>query len=184
MTTRLTAINPADAKGKARELLDGVQKKLGMTPNLMRTMANSPAVLEGYLAFSGALAGGVLGPKHREEIALAVAQVNDCGYCAAAHTAIGKMVGLTGAQTEAALRGEGTDVKGTAALRLARRIIDERGAVSDQDLAQARAAGLGEPEIAEVVAHVALNVFTNYFNRLAATEIDFPKVSLPGGHGR
>src|SRR5262245_7274389 len=182
MSTRLTAINPANARGEAKELLDALQKKLGKVPNMMRTMAQSPPVLKGYLALHGALAGGVLGTKLGEELALAVAEVNECGYCASAHTALGKMAGLTADQATAALHGRGTDARASAALRLARQVVDSRGDVGDEDLAAARAAGLGEPEIAEVVAHVALNVFTNYFNRLAATEIDFPKVDVTAAH--
>ena len=175
--TRLTALDPSATSGKARQLLDAVQKKLGMAPNMMRTMAQSPAVLDGYLAFNTALAGGDLDAKTHEQLALAIAQTNDCAYCASAHTALGKMAGLTPDQTVAARRGQGTDPKTSAAINLARAIIEQRGAVSDDDLASAHAAGLGEPEIAEVVAHVALNIFTNYFNRLAATAIDFPIVN-------
>jgi uncharacterized peroxidase-related enzyme len=180
MTTRLTPVDPANASGPVKGLFDAIQKKLGVTPNMMRTMAQSPAVLEAYLAFNSALGGpgAALSAKTREELALAIAATNSCDYCASAHTALGKMAGLTADQAGAALRGVGTDATATAALRLARSIIDTKGDVSDQDLAAARTAGLREPEIAEVVAHVALNIFTNYFNRLARTNIDFPKVSV------
>jgi uncharacterized peroxidase-related enzyme len=177
MSSRLTAIDPANAQGKVKDLLGGVQKKLGRAPNMMRTMAQSPAVLQGYLAMSGELAGGVLGAKCSEELALAIAQINECEYCAAAHSALGRMAGLTVDQIAMALHGRGSDAKTSAAIQLARRIVEERGAVDDEDLAVARAAGLGEPEVAEIVAHVALNVLTNYFNRLAHTEIDFPRPS-------
>jgi AhpD family alkylhydroperoxidase len=151
---------------------------------MMRTMAQSPAVLQGYLALSGALAGGVLGAKCGEELALAIAQMNECGYCAAAHSALGRMAGLTLDQIATALNGGSSDARTSAAIRLARRIVEERGDVADEDLAAARAAGLGEPEIAEIVAHVALNVLTNYFNRLAHTEIDFPQPLAPGTPAR
>lgn len=176
MNTRLTALDPSAAQGKAHDLLAGVQKTLGMTPNMMRTMAHSPAVLDAYLAFNSTLAKGMLNGKTREQLALAIAETNDCGYCASAHTALGKMAGLTAAQAADALHGRGLDTKSTAAIALARQIINDRGAVSDEDLAAARAAGLSDGEIAEVAAHVALNIFTNYFNRLASTEIDFPIV--------
>lgn len=178
MTTRLSALDPSDAKGKAKELLEAVQRKLGKTPNMMRTMAQSPAVLEGYLSLNSALAGGALDAKCREQLALAIAETNDCGYCASAHTALGKMAGLSAEQAAAARHGRGTDLKTTAAIRLARDVIEARGAVGDESLLAARSAGLGDPEIAEVVAHVALNIFTNYFNRLASTEIDFAVVKI------
>ncbi len=177
MSARLTPVDPATTQGKSKELLEVVNKSLRMTPNMMRTMAQSPAALEAYLAFSGALSHGVLPAPLREQLALTVAETNGCDYCAAAHSALGKMAGLKPEQISAARFGHATDPKSEAAMRLAMQIVEQRGAVSDSELAAARSAGLGEPEIAEVVAHVALNVFTNYFNRLAETEIDFPKVS-------
>ena len=92
---RITAIDPAEATGKTKKLLDGVQAKLGMTPNLMKTLASAPAALEAYLSFGAALGTGTLDAKFREQIAIAVAQANSCEYCLSAHTTIGKMVGLT-----------------------------------------------------------------------------------------
>ena len=93
--SRLPAIQTENASGKAKQLLEAVQAKLKITPNMTRVMANSPAVLEGYLSFSGALASGSLPAKLREEIALEVGEQNACQYCVSAHTAIGKRTGLT-----------------------------------------------------------------------------------------
>jgi uncharacterized peroxidase-related enzyme len=178
MSTRIAPVNPASAEPKAQELLGAVQKKLGMTPNLMKTLAHSPAALEGYLSLSGALGGGVLPAKVREELALFVGQVNECDYCVSAHSLLGKMAGLNPGQIADARRGTAGEPAAQAALKLAQAVVNTRGDVSDADLAAARSGGLGDAEIAEVVAHVALNVFTNFFNRLAHTEVDFPKVSL------
>jgi uncharacterized peroxidase-related enzyme len=171
--TRLNPIDPAEATGKTKELLSAVQAKLHFTPNMMRTMAVSTAVLDGYLCFSSALGGGALGAKLREQIALAVAEANGCEYCLAAHSTIGKMVGLTNGDVVAGRQGLSSDPKAGAALAFARAILDRRGDVSDVDLRAVREAGHGDAEITEIVAHVALNVFTNYFNRLARTSIDF-----------
>src|SRR6266849_3351687 len=91
---RLQAIDPSAAEGGARELLEDVRRKLGVAPNIVRTMANSPVVLEGYLNLAGALSKGTLSAKLREQIALVVGEMNGCEYCVAAHTSIGKMVGL------------------------------------------------------------------------------------------
>ena len=170
--TRLTPIDPAEATGRAKELLSAVQAKLRFTPNMMRTMAVSPPVLDGYLCFSSALGGGVLEAKLREQIALAVAEANGCEYCLAAHSTIGKMVGLTNGDIVAGRQGRSSDLKTAAALAFARAILDRRGDVSDAALHAVREAGYGDGEIAEIVAHVALNVFTNYFNRFAQTSID------------
>ncbi len=176
--SRIEQINPATATGKAKELLDAVQNKMGLVPNMTRAMANSPSVLEGYLALSGAVAKGALPAKTREQIALTVGQRNECDYCLAAHSAIGKMVGLSGDQIEDSRHGTSVDPKVDAVLRLAGAIVDSRGRVSDGQLSHARNAGLDDAAIAEVVANVALNIFTNYFNHVADTVIDFPK-ALP-----
>jgi uncharacterized peroxidase-related enzyme len=173
--SRIHQLNPLSATGKAKELLDAVQGKLGLVPNMTRAMANSPAVLEGYLSLSGALSKGELSAKSREQIALAVAQANECEYCLAAHSAIGKMVGLSVDQILDSRRGTSVDPKTDAIIQFARLVVDERGHVSDARIAQARAAGLDDRALAEVVANVALNIFTNYFNHVAETEIDFPR---------
>lgn len=178
---RLIAVDPAKATGKAKELLDVVKAKIGMTPNMMRTMANSPAVLEGYLGFSAALAGGSLNPKLREQIALAVAESNSCEYCLSAHTAIGKMVGLGEIEITESRKAASNDPRVNAALKFARIVVARRGEVTDDDLGYIRQAGYSDGEIAEIIANVVLNIFTNYFNHIAQTEVDFPKVT-PGAN--
>ncbi len=177
--SRITALNPAQTTGKTKQLLDAVQSKLGLTPNMTRTMANSPAVLEGYLNFSGALAGGSLSASVREQVALATAEINSCGCCLSAHKAIGGMVGLKPDAIACARSATADDPKTDAILKLARAITLQRGEISEGDFCGARQAGLTDGEIAEVVANVALNIFTNYFNHVAQTDIDFPKVE-PG----
>jgi len=175
--TRLPALDPAVATGKSKTLLDAVQSKLGRTPNLMRTLANAPAALEACLGFSGALATGALDAKAREQIALTVAEANLCDYCLAAHSAIGGMVGLTADDIAKARTATGSQPKSTALLKLARSIVVNRGNVTDQELAAARAQGVNDGEIVEVVANVALNILTNYVNHVARTVVDFPAVA-------
>jgi uncharacterized peroxidase-related enzyme len=175
--SRLSAIEPNVATGKAKDLLTAVKGALGIVPNMTKVMANSPAVLEGYLGLSGALGKGLLDAKTREQLALVTSQENECDYCLSAHTAIGKMVGLTPEQIVEARSGHGKDVRTTAALTFSRRVLETRGQIVDADLAAVREAGYGDGEIAEIIAHVALNVLTNYFNNAAQVDIDFPKVS-------
>jgi uncharacterized peroxidase-related enzyme len=170
--TILTTIDPATADPKAKALLEGVQKKLGVIPNMMRVLASNPTVLGAYLAFSGALAGGGLGAKLHEQIALAVAEANGCNYCFAAHTLLGKGAGLSGSEILAARGGAAEDPRAAAALALARKLVERRGAVGAADIDAARAASLSDADIAEIVASVAINVFTNYVN--IAADIDFP----------
>lgn len=176
--SRLPAIQSEAASGKAKALLEGIQAKLKITPNMMRVMANSPAVLQGYLSFSGALAGGVLDPKVGEQIALAVGEQNACQYCVSAHTVLGKAAGLSGSESDAARNGHSASPKTEAALRFAHELVAKKGMVSDAGFAQVRAAGWNDAEIAEIIAHVALNIFTNYFNNATDVEVDFPKIAL------
>jgi len=173
--SRLQQIQPESSTGRAKELLDAVLGKLGLVPNMTRAMANSPAVLDGYLSLSGALAKGILSAKTREQIALTVAEKNDCDYCLAAHSTIGKMVGLSIDQIQDSRRGSAVDPKVDALLRFASQVAQVQGKVSDSDLQVVRNAGYDDGAIAEVVANVALNIFTNYFNHVAGTEIDFPR---------
>ncbi len=174
--SRIQQIDPANATGKSKQLLDAVQSKLGIVPNLMRALANAPAALEGYLNFSGALAGGVLSPKIREQIAVAVAQSNSCDYCLSAHAFLGGKAGLSEKEVADARQAVGMTGKDDAILKLALCIVAQHGQISDDALKNARSSGVDEAEIVETIAHVGLNTFTNYFNHVARTVVDFPEV--------
>jgi len=128
-----------------------------------------------YLNLSGSLGNGTLSTKTREQLALAIGQTNQCNYCVAAHSAIGKMVGLTAEQIRDSRLGTAVDSKTDALIRFARKLVATRGMVADEDVEDIRAAGFDDGAIAEVVAHVALNIFTNYFNQVGGTDIDFPR---------
>ena len=173
---RLNAIDPTQATGKAKELLGAVKTNLGLVPNMMRTMANAPAVLEGYLGLSGALAGGSLGRGLREQIALAVAEANACDYCLAAHTALGQLAKLSEDEIAASRRHRSANPRTAAALGFAVSLVEKHGEVSDEAFARVRQAGFSDGEIAEIIANVALNVLTNYFNKAAEVVVDFPRV--------
>ncbi len=175
--SRIPALDTAAATD-AKPLFDAIKAKLGKVPNLFRVMGHSPAVLQSYLGFSETIAGGKLSAAERESLALAIAQRNACGYCLSAHAFIGKSAGLGAAEIAAARAAKADDPRRQALLTLADTLVVERGHVPDAGLAAARAAGLGDGEILEVVALVALNTFTNYVNHLAGTEIDFPAVDL------
>lgn len=175
---RMTAIKHEEAEGKQKELLDAVKAKFGFVPNMMATMAASPAVLEAYLNFSNAL-GSSLNAKLREQIALATAEINHCRYCASAHTAIGKMVGLDDEAVTDARRAAASDERADAALKFAQALLIGRGQVTDAQIEAVRAAGYADAEIAEIVANTVLNILTNYFNETAKTTVDFPAVDFP-----
>jgi len=173
---RLKALSNQQAQAKTQTLFAGVEKKLGTVPNIMRTMGNSAAVLEAYLGFSGALGKGVLTGKLREQIALVVGESNACDYCLAAHSALGRAAGLDDAAIADSRRADSTDARTRAALRFARKLVLDRGHANDGDVEELRRAGFDDAGIAEIVANVAINIFTNYFNHVAETDVDFPKV--------
>lgn len=177
--SRINQVDPAVAEGKAEQLLAVVKQKLGSAINITRVMANQPAVLEGYLGFSGALAGGGFDAKTRDAIALTLAGANGCDYCASAHSYISaNLLKVDQAEISRQIRGEATDARLQAILTLASAVNEKRGKVSDADLQAARAAGLTDADIVETVGNVAVNVFTNYINNVAQTDIDFPVVRL------
>jgi uncharacterized peroxidase-related enzyme len=178
---RVQVIDPRTATGPAKELLDAVQAQLGVTPNFIRVLANSPKALEGFLGLYGALGGFSLDKATQERIALAVAESNGCQYCVSAHTAIGRGAGLS--NEEMALNRHGrsaADARVAGAVSLAKALNDNLGEITSAEVDAARAAGLDDGEIVEVIAVVALNVFTNLLGKATRVEIDFPKVELMG----
>ncbi len=174
----LPLIDPASASEPAASLLAAVQRSLGVTPNMTKAMANSPALLKGYLELSGALSAGTLTATTREQIALAVAQGNGCSYCLSAHTYLAEHVAKLSADDIAAARkSDSTDPKTAALVAFASTVNDTRGSVTSEAVQAVRDAGCTDEEIAETIGHVALNVLTNYFNKAADVEIDFPVVA-------
>jgi uncharacterized peroxidase-related enzyme len=164
---------PADS----RPLLEAVKRQLGVAPNVFRMVGTSPAALAGYVGLLGALQGGTLPAATHERIALAVAEANGCDYCLSAHTYLGRHVAkLDDAEMTANRGGASNDPTAHAAVRFARKVLESRGHVSDDDLRAIRAAGYTDAQIIEIVQHVALNTWTNYVNSVAQTEIDFPVV--------
>jgi AhpD family alkylhydroperoxidase len=177
MASRLKKLDKGQGTPQANDLmstLDGNKKLF----NIFRSMANSAAVLDSYLKFSGAMNNAKLDVKQREAIALAVSQDNRCEYCLSAHTAIGKGAGLDEPAIKDARQGRSKDRKTQGAVTLARAIVEKRGNVNDADVKAARESGLDDGELAEVVATVTQTIFTNYFNHMNQTEVDFPKVAV------
>lgn len=171
---RIPTIATESSSAEQQQILANVKKGLGLVPNLVSTLANSPAAANAYLAFSGALAKGSLPRKLQEQISLVVGETNACEYCVAAHTLLGGKAGLTPDEMLAARAAESGDPKTGAALAFAQKVVTGRGRVTDQDVAVLRQHGYTDGDIAEIVANTALNIFTNYFNHVAGTVVDFP----------
>jgi AhpD family alkylhydroperoxidase len=173
---RIAYIDPATATGKPKQLLDGVQAALGATPNMTKAMAGS-TVLEGYLGLTGALRAGRIRPALAERIALAVAESNECSYCLSVHSYLAEHAARIAPQEIAAARRfDSAEAKAGAALEFAQTVVATRGHVPTADFEAARDAGLSDQELAEIVAHVAVNVLTNYFNKAFEIDVDFPVV--------
>jgi len=172
-----TPASIAASPAASQPLLQAVERQLGSVPNLFRVVANSPAALEGYLGMMGALAKGALPAATRERIALAVAEVNGCNYCLAAHAYLGKnLAKLDDAEIAANRAGTSGDATADAAVRFAVQVARARGHVADAALQAVRAAGWTDAQVIEIVQHVALNTWTNYINEVAGTVVDFPAV--------
>jgi uncharacterized peroxidase-related enzyme len=178
--SRVHVVDPKAATGPAKTLLDAVQAQLGITPNFIRVLANSPKALEGFLGLYGAAAGFKVDKATQERIALAIAEGNGCQYCVSAHTAIGRHSGLSSDEMLLNRKGASSDVKAAAAVAFATALNDNLGDLTTAELDAARAAGLGDGELVEIIAIVALNIFTNILGKATRVEIDFPKVALFG----
>lgn len=174
----VSLVDPSSASAAVKPTLDRIRAAFGVVPNMFRAVANSPAALDSMWGAFGALGGGTLGAKLGEQIAVAVADRNDCAYCLAAHTALGRNAGASAAEMADAQRGRAADPRTAAALRFALDVVDGRAAVSAADIRALRAAGFDDGAIVEILAHVALNLFTNYVNVALDVPADFPSVKL------
>jgi uncharacterized peroxidase-related enzyme len=176
--SHVSLIDPLSTTADRALLLAPIQNAFGSVPNMFRAVANSPAALQSMWAAFGALGAGTLGAKLGEQIAVAVADRNHCSYCLAAHTALGRKAGASAEEMAAAQHGESADPATAAALRFALQLVEQHGQVSAEDVTALRAAGFGDEAIVEIIAHVALNLFTNYVNVALDVPVDFPQVKL------
>lgn len=172
------SIQPQPVPAASQPLLDQIQHAFGATPNMFKAVSNSPAALQSMWAAFGALGKGTLGARLGEQIAVAIANANRCEYCLAAHTVLGQNAGATAAEMSAAQVGRSDDARTAAALAFALKVVEQRAQVGDGDVASLRAAGFDDGQIVEIVAHVALNLFTNYINVALDVPVDFPRIAL------
>ena len=144
--------------------------------NFVKVLAKSRAAAMAYALASGSLAEGRLTEREREQIALAVAEINGSEYCLLAHSLAGGNAGLSGEEIQSARRAAASDAKSAQMLRFTQSVVLQRGEISDEDLGALRKAGFSEAEMIEIVANIALNIFANYLNILARTGPDSPAV--------
>ena len=175
---RVPLIDRNNTSTERKQTLDAIHAAFGATPKMFRAVANSPAALNSMWGSFAALGSGVIDARLAEQIAVAVADRNACYYCLAAHTALGMKAGVSTEDMAAAQAGESSDPKTRAALQFALKVVEQRGQVEGTDVDAVRIAGFNDAEIVEILAHVALNLFTNYINIALDVPVDFPGVPL------
>ncbi|MBV4473986.1 carboxymuconolactone decarboxylase family protein [Pseudomonas botevensis] len=169
--SRIAPLSLDTATDATRPSLEGVQKKIGFLPNLFTTLAKAPVALDTYLQASAILGKTSLSAKEKEAVYLATSQVNGCDYCLTAHSLFASKAGLSALEI-----GEARHGRLNAFAALARELTETRGHLSDEQIAIARAAGIDDKKIIEVIALVAVQTLTNYLNNVALTDIDFPAI--------
>lgn len=172
---RIQSVNPELAQGRTKELFHAVQQALGGIPNTAKVMANSPAVLDSFLAFSTAMKEARIGAKLHNQVKLNTSETNACDYCTSILSAVAPNSGLSADDILAGRTGDSEDHRIKAALAFANDVLEHRGKVSDKQIAAVRAAGFGDGEIVEIVTSVVLGCFTNFLNNVADTELDIPQ---------
>ena len=175
MTVRIKPVKFEEATPQQREVLEKTRAALGRVPDLYATFAQAPAVLAALMQFQGALAKGGLTARDRDLIDLHVSQLNGCAYCVSAHTVIAAANKISGEEILRIRDGQGETSRDAAILALARRVAKSGGLGAAAEIAQAREAGLSDPEIVEVVAATGLRSLINAVALAAGTEIDWPK---------
>jgi uncharacterized peroxidase-related enzyme len=169
-TTRTSATSQA--------LLQQVHQAFGATPHMFKAVANSTAALQSMWAAFGALGQGTLGAALGEQIAVAVANRNRCEYCLAAHTVLGRNAGVSPEAMAQAQVGLSAEPRTQAALTFALKVVEQRAQITEGDVAALHEVGFNDEHVMEILAHVALNLFTNYVNVAFDVPVDFPRVAL------
>lgn len=172
--SRVMPVQSEEARGPAKDLLDAVGRAFGLVPNATRVMAQSPAVLEGYLTLSAALGKVGIGEKLHTQVKLAASEANASDYCTSILCAVGSRAGLTAADLVEGRSARAADGRTDAGLKFAAKVLATRGKVSDADLRAVRAAGFDDAAIVEIVASVVLGCYTNFLNNVAETPLDIP----------
>jgi uncharacterized peroxidase-related enzyme len=176
--SHVTLIDAAHPGPAVAETIAQIRGAFGTVPNMFRAAANSPSALKSLWGSFGALGGGKLGAKLGEQIAVAIANRNSCNYCLAAHTALGRKAGASADEMANAQAGRSDDARTAAVLTFVSKVVENRAQVSGADVAALKAAGFDDESVVEILAHIALNIFTNYLNVALDVPVDFPGVKL------
>lgn len=171
---RLNVVTPEQATGQTKELYNAIERAVGGIPNIYQGVGNSAAALEGVLHIGEVLKKGRLTSAEIEAIKLAVSETYGCNYCLAAHSLLGKKAGLTDEEVISIRSGASQKPKIGALVKFVNAVIQPQARVSDDEVRAVRTAGYNDAQIAETLLTVAQTVFTNLFNRVHQTPLDFP----------
>ena len=164
-------VNPTN-----QAIFDSLQKGLGMVPNLYATFAHSQTALATYMAFQNAKSS--VSGKAREVVNLVVSQVNECEYCLAAHTMLGKMNGFTEAQIMEIRHGHASfDPKFDALARLTKGITQSRGHTDPALVDAFFAAGWTMENLVDAIVVIGDKTVSNYLHSTTKIPVDFPAAS-------
>jgi uncharacterized peroxidase-related enzyme len=169
-----------NATGATAEVYARVRKIAGgSVPNLFAALGHlAPATLNAVLDAEGALATSSLGKQDLETIKLLVSEQTGCDYCVAAHVMLGKMTGLSSETLRQIRAGNTTgDAKRDALIHFVRNLQTTHGTINESELAAIRTAGYDDTQLAEISLAIAMTIFTNTFNRINDTDVDFPPVN-------
>ena len=176
--SRIKIVTDQAANADQKALFDAIQGQLGMVPNFLRVIGNSPVALKSFLGLYGIAGAGSLDPLTRERIALAIAEQSTCQYCVSAHTAIGGKVGLSGDEMKTNRAGTSQDARAAAVVKFARSLAEHKGEVTNEEITAVRNAGYSDADISEIILHVGMNLITNIVGKASRVDIDFPKIEL------
>ena len=177
--SRLSVPSFESATGATAEIYGQIKKAIGNVPNTFAAIgAHGPAALKAVLAADAVLASGSLSKRDQETIKLVISGVAGCDYCVAAHSLLGKLAGLKPEELKNIRDGKPTgDVKRDALVRFVHNLATTSGTVSRADFAAIKNAGYSDAQLVDISLAFATTVFTNVFNNINDTDIDFPAVA-------
>ena len=177
--SRLSVPNLEIDAGPSGQVYAQIKKAIGSVPNTFAAIAaHGPAALKAVLAADTVVAAGTLTKRDQEVIKLVISAAGGCDYCVAAHNHLARLAGMKPEVLKQIREGQSTgDAKRDALVGFVRKLAQSSGTVSDDDFAAIKAAGYSDAQLVEISLAFATTVFTNVFNRINDTEIDFPAVA-------
>ncbi|WFU59098.1 carboxymuconolactone decarboxylase family protein [Bradyrhizobium pachyrhizi] len=177
--SRLSTPNLETDTGPSGQIYAQIKKAIGGVPNTYAAIAaHGPAALKSILAAVAVLTGGSLPRRDLEVVKLVISAAGGCDYCVAAHSHLAKLAGVSADVLKQIRDGAPTgDARRDALVHFVRNLAQSSGTVSDEDFAAIKSAGYSDAQLVEISLAFATTVFTNVFNRINDTDIDFPAVA-------